>query len=100
MSIVHVCTSVKKKIMSLSYDVLFCIIHKLNKTTCVLDPFQTTFLMSHLSSITDIICIVNLSFSCITVSCRSEIIIIHNYNTYIYMVKYLVIQQVQRAYNQ
>ena len=92
----------KNKFMSLSYDVLFSIIHKLNKTTCVLDPFQTTFLMSHLSSITDIICIVNLSFSCITVSCRSEIIIIHNYNTYIYiyMVKYLVIQHVQRAYNQ
>ena len=85
----------KNKFMSLSCDVLFSIIHKLNKTT-----FQTTFLMSHLSSITDIICIVNLSFSCITVSCRSEIIIIHNYNKYIYIVKYLVIQHVQRACNQ
>ena len=87
----------KNKFHSLPCDVLFSIIHKLNNTTY---PFQTPFLMSYISSITDIICIANLYFSYITVSCRSEIIIIHNYNKYIYIVKYLVIQHVQRAYNQ
>ena len=45
-------------------DVLSSLIRKLNKTTCVLDPFPTKLLMSHVSSILDIIlCIVNLCFS-------------------------------------
>ena len=35
----------------LSFDVLSSIIHKLNNTTCVLDPFPTKVLMSHLSHI-------------------------------------------------
>ena len=47
----------------LSYDVLSSLIRKLNKTTCVLDPFPTKLLMSHLSSILDIIiCIVILGW--------------------------------------
>ena len=49
------------------FPVMFCqvlFIRKLNKTTCVLDPFPTKLLMAHLSSILDIIlCIVNLCFS-------------------------------------
>ena len=48
----------------LSCDVLASIIHKLNRTTCGLDPFPTKLLMSHLSSIINIIIrIVNLCFS-------------------------------------
>ena len=40
---------------------MFCrLIRKLNKTTCVSDPFPTKLLMSHISSIIYIIlCIVN-----------------------------------------
>ena len=48
----------------LSCDVLASIIHKLNRTTCGLDPFPTKLLMSHLSSIINIILrIMNLCFS-------------------------------------
>ena len=48
----------------LSCDVLSSLIRKLHKTTCVLDPFPTKLLMSHLSAILDIIlCIANLCFS-------------------------------------
>ena len=49
----------------------------LNKTTCVLDPFPTKLLMSHLSSILDIIlCIVNLCFPSggFQTPCKSSII--------------------------
>ena len=45
----------------LSCDIVSSLIHKLNKTTCALDPFPTILLLSHLCSILDII--VNLSFS-------------------------------------
>ena len=61
----------------LSCDVLSSIINKLNKTTCVLDPFSTKLLMSHLSSIINIILrIVNLcfSFGVFPASCKSAII--------------------------
>ena len=61
----------------LSCDILSSRIRKLNKTTCVLDPFPTKLLMSHLSSILDIIiCIVNLCFSSGVFStlCKSSII--------------------------
>ena len=53
------------------------IIHKLNRTTCGLDPFPTKLLMSHLSSIINIILrIVNLCFSSgdFPASCKSAII--------------------------
>ena len=56
---------------------LSSLISKLNKTTCVLDPFPTKLLMSHLSSILDIIlCIVNLCFSSgvFPTPCKSSII--------------------------
>ena len=49
----------------------------MNKTTCGLDPFPTKLLMSHLSSIINIIlCIVNLCFSSgdFPASCNSAII--------------------------
>ena len=58
-------------------DVLASIIHKLNRTTCGLDPFPTKLLMSHLSSIINIILrIVNLCFSScdFPASCKSAII--------------------------
>ena len=61
----------------LSCDVLASIIHKLNRTTCGLDPFPTKLLMSHLSSIINIILrIVNLCFSSgdFPASCKSAII--------------------------
>ena len=59
-----VCTAVFDTFQPLSCDVLSSLISKLNKTTCVLDPFPTKLLMSHLSSILDImLCIVNLCFS-------------------------------------
>ena len=48
-----------------------------NKTTCVLDAFPTKLLMSHLSSILDIIlCSVNLCFppGVFPTSCKSSII--------------------------
>ena len=53
------------------------LIRKLNKTTCFLAPFPTKLLVSHLSSILDIIiCIVNLCFSSgvFPTSCKSSII--------------------------
>ena len=50
-----VCTAVFDTFQPLSCDVLSSIIHKLNRTTCGLDPFPTTLLMSHLSSIINII---------------------------------------------
>ena len=49
------CTAVFDTFQPLSCDVLASIIHKLNRTTCVLDPFPTKLLMSHLSSIINII---------------------------------------------
>ena len=63
-TIMPVCTAVFDTFLPLSCDVLASIIHKLNRTTCGLDPFPTKLLMSHLSSIINIIlCIVNLCFS-------------------------------------
>ena len=44
------CTAVFDTFHPLSCDVLLSLISKLNKTTCVLDPFPTKLLMSHLSS--------------------------------------------------
>ena len=62
--IMPACTTVFDTFHPLSCDVSSSLISKLNKTTCVLDPFPTKLLMSHLSSILDIIlCIVNLCFS-------------------------------------
>ena len=59
--IMPVCTVVFDTFHPLSCDVLSSIIHTLNRTTCVLDPFPTKLLMSHLSSIINIILrIVNL----------------------------------------
>ena len=49
--IVPVCTAVFDTFQPLSCDGLASIIHKLNRTTCGLDPFPTKLLMSHLSSI-------------------------------------------------
>ena len=75
--IMHVSTAVVDTFHLLSCDVLASIIHKLNRTTYGLDPFPTKLLMSHLSSIINILlCIVNLCFSpcdCPT-SCKSAII--------------------------
>ena len=56
--------------------VLSGLIPKLIKITCVLDPFSTKLLMSHLSTIRNIIiCIVNLCFSSgvFPTSCKSSI---------------------------
>ena len=62
--IMFVCTAVIDTFHPLSCDVLSSLISKLNKTTCVLDPFPTKLLISHLFYILDIIlCIVNLCFS-------------------------------------
>ena len=75
--IMPVCTAVFDTFHSLSCDVLSSFIHKLNITTCVLDPFPTKLLISHLSSILNIIlCIVNLCFSSgvFPTSCKSSII--------------------------
>ena len=59
-----VCTAVFDTFQTLSCDVLASIIHKLNRTTCGLDPFPTKLLISHLSSIINIILrIVNICFS-------------------------------------
>ena len=59
--IMSACTAVFDTFHTLSCDVLSSLISKLTKTTCVLDPFPTKLLMSHLSYILDIIlCIVNL----------------------------------------
>ena len=63
--------------MCFSCDVLVSIIHKLNRTNCGLDLFPTKLLMSHLSSIINIILrIVNLCFSSgdFPASCKSAII--------------------------
>ena len=75
--IMPACTAVFDTFHPLSCDVLSSLISKLNKTTCVLVPFPTTLLMSHLSSILDIIlCIVNLCFSSgvFPTPCKSSII--------------------------
>ena len=58
--IMPACTAVFDTFYPLSCDVLSSLISKLNKTTCVLDPFPTKLLMSHLLYI---LCIVNLCFS-------------------------------------
>ena len=56
-----VCTAVFDTFQPLSCDFLASIIHKLNRTACGLDPFPTKLLMSHLSSIINVILhIVNL----------------------------------------
>ena len=76
-TIMPVCTAVFDTFQPLSCDVLVSIIHKLNRTTCGLDHFPTKSLMSHLSSIINIILrIVNLCFSSgdFPASCKSEII--------------------------
>ena len=73
--IMPVCTAIFDTFHPLSCDVLSS--HQLNKTTCVLDPFPTKLLMSHLSYILDIIlCIVNLCFSSgvFPTPCKSSII--------------------------
>ena len=75
--IMPACTAVFDTVHPLSCDVLSSLISKLNKTTCVLDPFPTKLLMSHLSYILDIIiCIVNLCFSSdvFPTPCKSSII--------------------------
>ena len=60
-TIMPVCTTIFDTFQPLSRDVLVSIIHKLNRTTCGVDPFPTKLLMSHLSSIINIILrIVNL----------------------------------------
>ena len=62
--IMPACTAVFDTFHPLSCDVLSSLISKLNKTTCVLDPFPTKLLMFYLFYILDIIlCIVNLCFS-------------------------------------
>ena len=75
--IMPACTAVFDTFHPLFCDVLASLISKLNKTTCVLDPFPTKLLMSHLSYILDIIlCIVNLCFSSggFPTRCKSSII--------------------------
>ena len=74
--IMPACTAVFDTFHLLSCDVLSSLISKLNKTTCVLDPFPTKLLMSHLFYIIDIIlCIVNLCFSSgvFPTACKSSI---------------------------
>ena len=76
-AIMPVCTAVFDTFQQLSCDVWASIIHKLNRTTCGLNPFPTKLLMSHLSSIINIILrIVNLCFSSgdFPASCKSAII--------------------------
>ena len=71
------CTAVFDTFHPLSCDVLSSLISKLNKTTCVLDPFPTKLLMSHLSYMLDIIrCIMSLCFSSgvFPTPCKSSII--------------------------
>ena len=75
--IMYVCTAVFDTLQPIPCDVLSSIIHKLNRTTCGLEPFPTKLLMSHLSSIINIsIRIVNLCFSSgvFPPSCKSAII--------------------------
>ena len=74
--IMPVCTAVVDTFQSISCDALSSIIYKLNRSTCGLDPFPTKLLMSHLSSIINIILrIVNLCFSSgvFSASCKSTI---------------------------
>ena len=66
------CTVVFDTFHPLSCDVLSSLIRKLNKTTCVLDPFPTKLLMSRLSSIIDII--ICFSDGVFPTSCKSSII--------------------------
>ena len=76
-TIMPVCTAVFDTFQPYFCDVLASIIHKLNRTTCGLDLFPTKLLMSHLSSIINIILrIVNLCFSSgdFPASCKSAII--------------------------
>ena len=76
-TIMPACTAAFDTFQPLSCDVLASNIHKLNRTTCGLDPFPTKLLMAHLSSIINIILrIVNLCFSSgdFPASCKSEII--------------------------
>ena len=65
------CTAVFDTFHPLSCDVLSSLIRKLNKSTCVLDPFPTKLLMSDI-----ILCIVNLCFSSgvFPTPCKSSII--------------------------
>ena len=75
--IMGVCTAVFDTFQPLSCDVLPSIINKLNRTTWGLNPFPTKLLMSHLSSIINIIIrIVNRCFSSgdFPASCKSVII--------------------------
>ena len=76
-TIMPVCTAVFDTFQPLSCNVLASIIHKLNRTTCGLDPFPTIFFMYHLSSIINIILrIANLCFASgdFPASCKSAII--------------------------
>ena len=76
-TIMPVCTAVFDTFQPLSCDVLASIIHRLNRTTCGLDPFPTKLLMSHLSpSINIILRIMNLCFLSgdFPASCKSAII--------------------------
>ena len=62
--IMSACTAIFFTFRQLSSDVLSSIIHKLNKTTCVLqvDPFPTKLLRSHISSVNISLRIVNVCF--------------------------------------
>ena len=74
--IMPACTVVFYTFHQLSCDVLSSLNRKLNKT-CLLDPFPTKLLMTHLSSILDsILCIVNHCFlsGVFPTSCKSSII--------------------------
>ena len=53
--IMLVCPAVFDTFQPLYCDVLSSIINKLNRATCGLDPFPANLLMSHLSSIFNII---------------------------------------------
>ena len=76
-TIMYVCTAVFDTFQPFYCDVLASIIHKLNRTTCGLDPFPTKLLMSPLSTIINIILrIMNLCLSSgdFPASCESSII--------------------------
>ena len=76
-TIMYVCTAVFDTFQPLACGVLASIIQKLNRPTCWLDPFPRKLLMSHLSSIINIILrIVNLCFSSgdFPASCKSAFI--------------------------
>ena len=70
--IMPACTAVFDSFHPHSCDVLSSLIRKLNKTICVLDPFPTKLLMSHLSSIIDII--LCFSSGVFPTHCKSSII--------------------------